>query len=292
LLNFSGRADDKHMMPMGGIDRLRVLVLLAAALALAPCATARADEPLRVVSIPWREPAQLAALYRPTLDLLGRKLGRRTEFFVARNYDEVTRRMEAGAADLGIYGPASYVLAKRKLPQLRYLATCKVPDDHYYSLVIVRRDAPWKRLAELKGRIIGLTDPESTSGYLVPRRMFADAGVDLDRDDTVFLLKRHYRVYDALAQGTIEAGAAHSGAWNDAEKKYGPVFRVLARSEPLPREAVVAAPHVHAPLARRVQEILASAAQDPQFAAAGGDLKGYVVRSDAFYDAIRKLAFH
>lgn len=277
------------MMSIGGIDRLRALALLAAAFAIALGGAARADQPLRVVSIPWREPASLATLYRPTLELLGRKLGRPTEFFVARNYDEVTRRIEAGAADLGIYGPAGYILAKRKLPRLRYLATCKVPDDHYYSLVIVRRDAPWRRLAELKGRLIGLTDRESTSGYLVPRRMFADAGVDLDRDDTVFLLKRHYRVYDAVAQGTVEAGAAHSGALGDAEQKDGKVFRILARSEPLPREAVVAAPHVAAALARRIQEILVSAAQDAQFANAAGELKGYSARGDGFYDAIRQL---
>jgi len=269
-----------------GPVRMRFAALLALA---GLAAAASAAEPLRLASIPWRDPATLAALYAPTTELLQRKLGRPVEFYVARNYEDLTQRIAAGAADLGVYGPASYVLAKRRLPGLRYLATCLVPDDHYYSFIIVRRDRAWQRLADLKGRTLGLGDRESTSGNLVPRRMFASAGIDVDRDMTVFLLKRHYRVYEAVAEGTIDAGAAHSGAWDDAVRRHGDVFRVLARSAPLPREPVVAAPHLDAALVQRLRETLAAAARDPAFAAAGGELKGYAVRDEHFYDSVRAL---
>jgi len=244
---------------------------------------------LKIAVFPSQSPDALGRYYHPTVELLRRKLDLPVQLLVARDYDDVTQRLVGGAADVGFFGTASYVLARMHHPGIRYLATVMRPDDHYYCLVVVKQGSPVKSLADARGRSVGLTDKQSTSGYLVPRRMFDRAGVNLDRDARVFLLGRHHRVFDALAYGAIEVGAADSGAWNAAVKKHGEVFRVLARSAPIPRDPVAAAPHVDAALAARIQTILSDARADPEFAREASELKGYAVRSERFYDTIRKI---
>ena len=39
----------------------------------------------------------------------------------------------------------------------------------YYSVFYVRQDSPFQRIEDLKGKNLGLVDPNSTSGNNVPR---------------------------------------------------------------------------------------------------------------------------
>ena len=264
-------------------------VLLLALSLLAPSRSDAAD-PLRVASVPWLAPEKLQLLYAPTVGLLERKLKMPVEFQIAQDYGDLTQRVAAGACDVAIYGAASYVLAKYRLPGLRYLVTSMQPDDHYWSLVFVRKDSVLSRLTESKGHAIGFTDKQSTSGFRIPRVMFGRAGVDVERDARVFLLGSHDRVFEAVSAGMIDIGAADSSAWQSAVRAHGDVYRVIARSRPIPRNPVAAAPHVNAHLAAQIQNILAQAGADPQFARESGELKGYRIRSDEFYDPIREIS--
>jgi len=250
---------------------------------------AAADTTLRLVTVPWREPDVLQKIYAPTLRLLERKLNRPVQLDIARDYNEVHERLLNKAADLGKFGAASYVEATARSPNLRYLVTAMTPDDHYFSIFFTRKEQPYRQLSDLRGLSFGMTDKQSTSGYLIPRRMLNDIGINPDTALKTYLLKKHPKVVEAVLNGTLEAGAIDSSAWLAALERHPGQLREIARSAPLPRDPVAAAPHLDEALAMRIQKILAEAENDPVYARESTEIKGYAIRSDRFYDPIRAI---
>jgi phosphonate transport system substrate-binding protein len=115
----------------------------------------------------------------------------------------------------------------------------------YRSALIVRRGGP-ASLADLKGRRMAWVDPESSSGYLVPRLMLHGAGFDVTSffSEERFLMS-HSGVVDAVASGRYDVGATYCaveggsgvhGSWTGATEV---PLEVLATSGSIPNDAIV-----------------------------------------------------
>ena len=101
------------------------------------------------------------------------------EFFLPTSYASVVEAMLGGFVDLGMHGPYSYVIAQEKDPELRVIATYAKHKGHfqeegpgYKAVLVARADSGFKSIEDIKGAVIGLTDPASTSGNLLPRVSF------------------------------------------------------------------------------------------------------------------------
>jgi len=264
------------------------LSCIALLLAFAVQSTAAGDK-LVIVTIPDYQAETLKIKYAPLVELLSRKLHKQVDFVIAQNYEEVGKRIDLQAADLGILGPNSYVEAKEKFPELIYLATCKDPEAYYHSLIITRKSSRLKSLAALKGTSFGYTETKSTSGYLYPRQMIKKAGFDPDTFfSKTYFLNRHDKIYDAIAKGTIDAGGVSSLSWNEAIKRNGDVFQILGTSDPIPWNPVVAGPHLSPKIIAEIREILRNAEHDKTFTNSSSTLRGFLVKDDSFYDIVRQ----
>ena len=114
----------------------------------------------------------------------------------------------------------------------------------YCAAIFTRPDGP-KRMPDLQGARMAWVDPDSSSGYLVPRLCLQGAGLDIG---TLFaqesFLMSHSAVVDAVLSGRFDAGATYCqpqpfhgkprGAWGDAE------VRVVTTSGTIPNDAIVA----------------------------------------------------
>lgn len=83
------------------------LSCIALLLAFAVQSTAAGDK-LVIVTIPDYQAETLKIKYAPLVELLSRKLHKQVDFVIAQNYEEVGKRIDLQAADLGILGPNSY----------------------------------------------------------------------------------------------------------------------------------------------------------------------------------------
>ncbi|MEI8255236.1 MAG: PhnD/SsuA/transferrin family substrate-binding protein, partial [Deltaproteobacteria bacterium] len=76
--------------------------------------------------------------------------------------------------------------------------------------LVVHGSGPVRALPDLVGRRAGWVDPWSAAGYLYPRRMLRDAGLD---PSTVFSKQKFYgshpAVLAALREGEIDVGATY-----------------------------------------------------------------------------------
>jgi hypothetical protein len=107
----------------------------------------------------------------------------------------------------------------------------------YRSAFVTRIDSGIYDLDGLRGKVIGLVDNPSTSGYVVPRAMLREAGIDPDRDLEIVKLGNHRAVVEAVIAGEVVAGALHESYTKPPSLDRGPDFarlRFLARSRPIP----------------------------------------------------------
>ncbi|WP_198375364.1 phosphate/phosphite/phosphonate ABC transporter substrate-binding protein [Neoroseomonas rubea] len=101
--------------------------------------------------------------------------------FRGSDYAAVVEAMRSGHAELAYLGPASYGLARRVMgervaPIFRYLDNEGM--EGYHSVMLVKADSPFRRLEDLRGRSLGFSDPNSTSGFQVPGWFLRRQGMD------------------------------------------------------------------------------------------------------------------
>ena len=209
------------------IDR-RMLIAGAAAAAAAAAGTARLAR-----SQSWRgqyselvyavAPAENATgvvdRYTPFVDYLGRDLGTKVTLRVANDYAAVIEGQRAGNIHIGYYGPASFARAR-----LTGVATDALVIDvnsdgskGYYSVFYVLAKTPYQKIEDLRGKNLGLVDPNSTSGYNMPLYTLDRVGIS---PDTFFgktqVTGSHENAVLALTQGTVDVAANWWNAGDDS----------------------------------------------------------------------------
>ncbi len=143
---------------------------------------------IRFSMIPTEETTQELTLYQPLVNEIKSATGKNVEFFLPTSYASVVEAMLGGFVDLGMHGPYSYVIAQEKDPELRVVATYakhkgqfQEEGPGYKAVLVARADSVYSSVDDLKGTVIGLTDPASTSGNLLPRVSFTKViGAELE----------------------------------------------------------------------------------------------------------------
>ncbi len=110
-----------------------------------------------------------------------RSLGVPFRVFRGSDYAAVVEAMRSGHSELAYLGPASYGLARRVMgervaPIFRYVDQAGL--DGYHSVMIVKADSPAQRLEDMRGKTLGFSDPNSTSGFQVPGWFLRRQGMD------------------------------------------------------------------------------------------------------------------
>ena len=163
-----------------------------------------------------------AAVARENLDLydrlekyLGRKIGRPVEFVQRRSYREAIDLLENGENDFSWI--CSYPYAKYRNGNIFALMAVPVFDGKplYRSYIIVNKHSSFKTIADFKGRVFAFSDPDSNTGYIVPRQMIRDLGSNPDTFFRyTFFTYSHTETIEAVAQHVADGAAVDSYVWD------------------------------------------------------------------------------
>lgn len=121
--------------------------------------------------VPAENASGVTERYAPFIEYLSKALGTKVTLRVANDYAAVIEGQRNGSIHVAGYGPASYARAVVTGVKVEPFATTVNADGTigYYSVFYVRADSPYKTIEDLKGKNLGLVDPNSTSGNNVPR---------------------------------------------------------------------------------------------------------------------------
>ena len=121
-------------------------------------------------AVPAENASGVADRMAPFVDYLSKAIGTKVTLRIANDYAAVIEGQRAGNIHIGYYGPASF--ARARLTGVKTDAfIIDVNSDGtkgYYSVFYVKASSPYKSVENLKGKNLGLVDPNSTSGYNMP----------------------------------------------------------------------------------------------------------------------------
>lgn len=208
------------------INRRQALVATAAVLMLSTAGGARAQDwkakypELTFAVIPAENASGVVERYQPFMDYLTRSLGVKVNLRVANDYAAVIEGQRAGNIHIASYGSASFARARITGVKVDAFAIDVNGDGSkgYYSVFYVKADSPYKTIADLKGKNLGLVDPNSTSGNNVPRFTLDQMNIDPETYfGKVVFAGSHENAVLALTQGTVDVAA---NAWNADDDSY------------------------------------------------------------------------
>ncbi len=208
-------------------------------------------EALTFAIIPTEETVAELELYKPVTDRLAELTGKKIEFFMPTSYASVVEGMLSDFVDVAVLGPYSYVIANDKDPKIEVFATYAKKPGHlqeegpgYKGVLVSKKGSKFDSIESLKGAVIGLTDPGSTSGNLVPRVVFSkEINDDIDNYfGKVVYTGSHELSTVAVAQGKVDAAFVASHRFDNVVNK-GEVnfddFNFLWSSPAIPQDPFV-----------------------------------------------------
>lgn len=216
-------------------------LLAAPALAQAPAWRARYPELVYAV-VPAENAAGVTERFGPFVDYMSRQLGTKVTLRVANDYAAVIEGQRSGNIHFAYYGPSAFARALMTGAQVEAFAIDVNGDGSkgYYSVFYVKADSPFRQLQDLRGKNLGLVDPNSASGNNVPRFALDKLGIVPEQFfGRVVYTGSHENAVIALQQGTVDVAA---NWWNDEQEsnllrmdRKGMVraadFRIVFRSE-------------------------------------------------------------
>jgi phosphonate transport system substrate-binding protein len=163
------------------IPKLIVAATAALALAAPAFAQSKCEDPkvLKFSLVPTQDSLRELTYYKPILDLLSKNTGKKIEFYMPTSYSSVVEALLGKWVDVAVLGPESYVIAKTKEPTVEVFGTysrlkngVQEAGPGYKAVLITKKGSKFTDVASLKGAVLALVDPASTSGGLVPENVF------------------------------------------------------------------------------------------------------------------------
>src|SRR5256886_8994295 len=194
----------------------RIVLAGAAALALTATAASAQDykgkyPELTFAVVPAENASGVTERWTPFVAHLSKELGVKVTVRIANGWAAVIEGQRAGNVRIASYGSASFARARLTGVKTDAFANDINADGStgYFSVFFVKASSPYKNIDQLKGKNLGLVDPNSTAGNNVPRFELDKLGIS-DADSyfgKVVFTGSHENAMLALSQGTVEVAA-------------------------------------------------------------------------------------
>src|SRR5690606_8010359 len=132
---------------------------------------------------PVEDPAVYANIFKPFTEYLSECTGKRVVFYQVQSNAAEIEAMRSGRLHVGGFstGPTAYAV---NIAGAVPFAVKGYADGFqgYNLIVIVKKDSPYKTLADLKGKKLAHTSPSSNSGHMAPVALFPKEGLVPGKD--------------------------------------------------------------------------------------------------------------
>jgi phosphonate transport system substrate-binding protein len=232
--------------------RLRKALPLLAAL-LASCTgdsgpLGTEANPIKIFFVPSVDAAALNENAKAIKAYLELKTPWKFKTAVPASYIAIVEAFGTDRADVAAINTFGYILAHQKFGAQARLRFRRYGQDTFGAQIIARADGPIQKIEDITGKKFAYVDPASTSGYVLPAKLFKDKGIK--PAETVFAHK-HDNVVTMVYNRQVDAGATFytppaEGKMQDARRlvvtqfpDVEQVVKIVGLTEEIPIEPIV-----------------------------------------------------
>lgn len=264
-------------------------------------------ETLEVQLIPSRDAAVLDAQRGPLQTMLEEKLGMPVNVTVATDYTGLIEAMKSEKVHVGFLAPASYVLAADQgAAEVVVVSTRYDVDDEgnrledqplvtsYRAQLLAGKDSGIKSVEDLKGKKIAIASFTSTSGFLYPANLLADAGLDVENDVEWFEAGGHDKAILAILEGQVDAAFTFKDARELLQEDYPDIREevvFVTDTEPIFNDTISVIPSMDPELKAKIKQAfidIAATEEGHEIVQAIYNHEGYAEATDADFNTIRE----
>jgi phosphonate transport system substrate-binding protein len=285
----------------------RLLLAGLLGLSLVSCTKKRAelgtqDNPVKFFLVPSVDARMLEGTAKTLKTYLEAKTPYKFEVSVPTSYVAVVEAFGTNRADLASINTFGYIMANEKYGVEAKITFIRYGLETYQAQIIAKTDGPIKDIKDIDGKKFAYVDPASTSGYLLPAKMFKD--LNIKPAETVFA-KKHDNVVTMVYQGQVDAGAtfysppSDGGKIEDARRLVKTQFpdveekiKIVKLTDAIPNDPIVMRKDLPEEMKTKIIDVLFEFQGTEEGKKAFYDIYGItgMVRSDdKRYDGVRAL---
>ncbi len=240
-------------------------------------------------------PARTFSDYRAFVRLFAKRLHKPVELKQRKTYEEVNELLRTGNADCGLVCTGAFIHADRHFKETVVAVPVMHGKETYRSYVIVRKDRPYTRFEDLKGKVFAFTDELSNSGALYPTYLLAKRGVSPDDYFSyTFFTHSHDKSVEAVARGLADGAAVDSLVYDALVAAGGTsalATRIIHRSPPFGIPPVVVSPKLPEKHREEIAHALLTFADDAEGKAvlARLGIERFARPPAGLYDSVREM---
>ncbi len=251
---------------------------------------------LKLGRIPFTNSSAMVQKHNKFLEYLTQKLGvKQTRLQTASDYAGIMNLLVKGEIDIAWLATMTSVEA-RKNPEIQLLVKpIRFGTTSYRGIIIARQDSGIKSLKDLKDKKFAWVEKDSASGYIFPKSLLLEAGVNPDKDfaEATFLGKHDAVVLNILL-GKYDAGACYDDA-RDTLKDKSKVdeLTILATTQDISNEPIVVRKSLPPDLIEKIKQALldlnTKTPEGKVILQELTDVQGFVPVDNKDYDYIEKV---
>ncbi len=256
----------------------------------------------------WKDPSTLVFTYTPVEDpavykdafadfqaYLEEATGKKVIYYTVQSNSAEVEAMRSGRLHIAGFstGPTGFAV---NLAGYVPLAVKGNGDGFqgYNLIVIVKKDSPFQKLTDLKGKKVAHTSPSSNSGNLAPRALFPAEGLTPDQDYDVLYSGKHDQSVLGVNSGDYDAAPVASDVFERMARR-GTVnrddFRVIFKSPKFPTSSFGYAHDLKPDLVQKIVGAFHTYRFPPEMQKTfGGADRFYPVTYKVDWDVIRTIA--
>jgi phosphonate transport system substrate-binding protein len=224
------------------------------------------------------------------------KLGRKVEFVQRRTYHEILELLNAGKLDFAWV--CSYMYVKPRNPEFLSLLATPIyrGEPLYHAYLVVHRDSAFASMADLYDRIFAYSDPDSNTGYILPRAQITQMGMKpAEFFRLTFFTYSHVETIEAVAEYVADGTSVDAYVWDHLAKlrpDLTQATKIISDSEKFGFPPIVLRRGISPELIAGMRQALLSMNADKDGRALLEELMldGFGVFPDELYSGLRQLA--
>lgn len=155
---------------------------------------------------PIEDPAVYQNLFKPFQEHLTQCTGKKVVYFTVQSNAAQIEAMRAGRLHVAGFASGQTGFAVNLAGAVPFAIKGNETGARTYTqVVVVKKDAPYQKLADLKGKKVAHTSPSSNSGNMAPRALFPAEGLTPDKDYKVLYSGKHDQSLMGVINGDYDA---------------------------------------------------------------------------------------